>query len=81
MCDISDELEPRRVCNVCVDGLLGGSAGEACEVFVFVRVGKAGGARRPAGASAISRAGVAVDRRGSAGTESLSCGREGREGL
>lgn len=70
ICETSDELEPRRVCNVWVDGRLGGRAGEEP---VFVRDGKAGGARRPGGASGVSRAGVVVERRGSAGDEPLSC--------
>ncbi|KAK9770809.1 hypothetical protein SCAR479_12486 [Seiridium cardinale] len=82
MWETSEEFEPLRVCNVCVEGLRAGNAGEGCRLFVFVREGKAGGARRPETASGVSRTGVAaVERRGSAGAESLSCGLVGIAGI
>lgn len=76
--DTSEAFEPLRVCNVCVEDLRGGNAGDGCEGLVSVREGRAGGALRPETASGISGTGCAVvERRGSAGAD----GRVGIAGM
>lgn len=47
-CDLTDSVEGRRATSDCVDGLLGGRAGDVCDCSVSL-LGKGGARARPAG--------------------------------
>jgi hypothetical protein len=84
ICDMSDALEPLRALRVCVEGRLGGRAGEPYEESVFVRVGKGGGGGRMPGGVPEPPSTACVVRRGSeggGGLLSFFCGLAGITGF
>lgn len=83
ICDMSEAFDPLRAPRVCVDGRLGGRAGEPFEDCVFVRVGKSGGGGRMPGGASDAPSALCVVRRGKEGGGLLSffCGLAGITGF
>lgn len=83
-CDMSEAFEPLRGPRVCVEGRLGGRAGELSEDSVFVRVDKGGGGggggRMPGGVP-VALTSVVVRRGNTGGLLSLFCGLAGITGF
>ena len=71
ICDMSEAFEPLRLPRVCVDGRLGGRAGELSEDSVFVREGNGGGGGRMPGGVPVACTSFVVRRGKSGGLLSL----------